>query len=265
VSSEPHDIKKKLATEQAAIALISDNVEQVYAQNRLSWWVKALKGEKGSAEEFDKATRKLADYRSNKLELDDLATAPEWFLNSRKAAEWMLQQGYLAKQGGGLLSMDAARKFVDTLRKDKARGFHIDIVRRAADNKYGCPTKIEEEKESAPLGIQLQEAILRKNIADAENKEMDVVSKRRQLSTDWAHRSEVYTTWAALMGELFTAISHNTSYNLGTIITRVKGDQSKLAHLDEFLGEIIGKSFNEVGMLKKIEGCFKSEAIEHEH
>jgi hypothetical protein len=265
MTSEPQDINQKLAAEQAAIAVMTDSVEQVYAKNRLVWWVKALKGEKGSAEEFDKATRKLTDYRNQKLTIEDLATAPEWFLNSTRAAEWILQQGYFAKKGGGLLTLHAARKFVDTLRKDKTRGFHIDIVRRAADNKYGCPTKIEEAKESAPLGIQLQEAILRKNLADADNKEMDVEHNRRKLSNNWAHRSEVYTTWAAIMGDLYTAITHNNSYNLGHIITLVKGDQNKAPHLDDFLAEINNKSFNEVGMMKRVEGCFTSEEIEIEH
>jgi hypothetical protein len=106
----------------------------------------------------------------------------------------------------------------------------------------------------------------RREIADTEKAEHDCrIAKtkadnaERSLSTEWAHREEVWSTIAAILGILYTAIIHNAGSAHQGIISAVAGNLARGPQLSEQLAEIIDRSFNEVSAVTKIDACFYRE------
>lgn len=248
------DIKQQIAAEQQTIAAMTDPVEQALAQAALTWRVNTMKGEKGARERYQKANQELTEYRNQKTIAAHRSGDPEWFANSRRAAEWLLDQGYLAKQGGGPLSFDAARKFVDTLRKEPGKGYHIDIVRRGADNKYGAPAKkAEEQKGDESLGSKLQAAILRKNEADATKKEMEVEEMCRDLDDRWIPREESEEREAVLIGLLKDCFRHRIYLDNQQLMLSTGIDPEKQAEFTHHLQLFVNTAFNDFSRISSID------------
>lgn len=201
----------------------------------------------------------LREYRDNKTAPDPAqGPAGEWFKNETEAYNYLMSLGYDVSRGkfnmdknNGLLTVDGKR------------------ISKFSVLQYGLRLKQARQTVSsivtADLQAQRDQDEARKIKAEAEIKEMQSENLKRKLSTEWAHRGEIYTTWAAIMGDLYTAMIHNMSYNTGHIITLIGGDHSKIPHLDEMLTDIINKSFNEVGMVNRIDGCFTAEDMDDEY
>lgn len=252
--SEAPDIKQQIQAEQQTIAALTDPVEQALAQAALTWRINTMKGEKGASERYQKANQDLSEYRNNRTAAPQRTSDPEWFLNSRRAAEWLLDQGYLAKQGGGPLTADAARKFVDTLRKEKNKGYALDIVRRAADNKYGATSKnLEEQKNEASLGSQLQAAILRKNLAGAKKAEMEIVEKQRELDEKWIPREESEEREAVLIGLLKDCFRHRIYLDNQQLMLSTGIDPEKQAEFTHHLQLFVNTAFNDFARISSID------------
>lgn len=106
----------------------------------------------------------------------------------------------------------------------------------------------------------------RREIADTEKAEHDCrIAKtkadnaERRLSTEWAHREEVWSTIAAILGTLYTAITHNAGAAQQAIIKAVAGNLARGPQLSEQLTDFIDRSFNEVSAVIKIDACFYRE------
>lgn len=201
------------------------------------------------------AENALLDYRNRQ-------TPEEWFKNSAHAAEWMVQQGYLKKRGGGPLTVDAARKFVDTLRKDPRRGYHRTIVQRAANKEYGNPLKPLDMPElpEPETSESLQKAILRKNLADAEKKEIEVEEMRRELDRKWLYRDDALLDLAVILTSIQQALDHAVAVGADAIITVAGGDPARGFDVSEAINElIIARAFNEVAAAGTLRVKFKGE------
>lgn len=107
----------------------------------------------------------------------------------------------------------------------------------------------------------------RREIADTEKAEHDCrIAKTKadnaehKLSNEWAHREEVWSTVAAILGTLYTSVTHNAGAYHHGIIKAVNGDLSRGPQLAEKLTEFIDKSFNEISAVSKIDACFYRES-----
>lgn len=107
---------------------------------------------------------------------------------------------------------------------------------------------------------------IRRETAETEKAEHDCrIAKtkadhaERRLSTEWAHREEVYTTWAALIGDLYTALTHNAGTSAGGIISACNGDPVRTRQATDAITAVIDASFNEVCLRTHVEGCFYAE------
>lgn len=256
--SDPQTIQQQLQAEKTAIEGMTDTTEASLAGACLQLKLAAMKGDAAAAGNLAKVQKSLDDYRSGRGMV-------EWFRNSTKAAEWLIEQGYLKKKGGGLLTQDAARKFVDTLRRDPVRGYNATLVRRAADNEYGSASKISSgpltlDPESKSLGEQLQAEILRKNRADADKKEMEVEELRRDLDKRWLHRDDAIENLAAIWAAVQQALDHAIHVGSEAIILAAGGDHNRANEVEDAIQEyIIAKAFNEVSAAGKIHVIFKGE------
>lgn len=250
----PLNIKQQITAEQQTIAAMVDPVEQALSQAVLTLRISTMKGEKGASDRYIKANQELTEYRNQKTITEYRTAEPEWFLNSRRAAEWMIDQGYLAKQGGGPLSYDAARKFVDTLRKDKHKGYHIDIVRRAADNKYGSVTqKTKNNPGDESIGNKLQTAMLRKNEADASKKEMEIEEMQREQDNRWIPREESEEREAVLVGLLKDCFRHRLYLDNQHLMHQTGIDPEKQAIFTHHLQLFVNSAFNDFSRISSID------------
>jgi len=251
-------LKQQLEAEKTAIEQLQDSTEAALAGACLALKLAAMKGDAAAAGNLTKTQKALDDYRAGR-------GVVEWFANSSRAAEWLVAQGYLKKLGGGPLTIDAARKFVDTLRRDPARGYSATDVRRAADNKYGNPSATQlhnpsGDPEEKSQGEKLQYEIWRKNKAGADKQEMEVEELRREQDRKWLYRDEAVENLAAIWATVQQALDHAIHAAIDAVILSAGGDQQRSNEVEETIQElIIARAFNEVSAAGKIHVIFKGE------
>lgn len=252
-------LEQQLKDERDYINTLNDTTEAAYRMACLKSKIAAMKGDAGASEALAKSEKALNDHL-------DKQQPVEWFANSSIAGVWLADQGYSKKRGGGSLSAEAARKFVDTLRKDSKRGYSKMLVKRAADKEYGNPLKPAKDiidtqsGDNATLAEQMQAAILRKNLADAQKKEMEVIELKREQDERWLYRDDAMQQMAAIWALVQQALDYNIHLAAEAIALVAGGLQERAYEVEAAIQElIIAKAFNEVSSADKIHVIFKRE------
>lgn len=177
------------------------------------------------------------------------APAPEGerFKNRKQALNWLQSQGYKISQGKFYQDCEAG---FPAIHKDGS-------VSRYQAMQYG--QQLDVERRSAPddgyADRDRDEA--RKIKAEADIKEMQAETARRELDRDWIHRDEAWAQLAALVGTLRDSIRHHVHVAQAHIIHLAGGDPTRGPEVYEGVEEILARAFNEVLSSGRIEAVFE--------
>ena len=181
------------------------------------------------------------------------APAPEGerFANRKQALNWLQAQGYKISQG----------KFY----QDCAAGFpsqHRDgSVSRYQVMQYGQQLDVESRGVASVSGGR-EEHDDRRAKAEADIKEMEATKRRREEDADWLHADAAWMAIAGLLGVLKDSLRHHFHAGQGELIHLAGGDQARGPEVYEGCEELMGRAFNEVSRMEKIEGIFAKEGGE---
>lgn len=178
------------------------------------------------------------------------APAPEGerFTNRKQALNWLQAQKYKVSQGK--FYQDCAAGF-PVLRRDGS-------ISRYQVMQYGQQLDVETRGTATGSGsIDDDEARRAKAVADI--KEMEANKMRREEDAEWLHADAAWAAIAGLLGVLKDALRHHFHAGQGELIHLAGGDPARGPEVYESCEEIMGRAFNEVARMDKIEGVFAKE------
>ncbi|OGU01143.1 MAG: hypothetical protein A2079_05210 [Geobacteraceae bacterium GWC2_48_7] len=175
----------------------------------------------------------------------DDAPAPEGerFRNRKQAFDWLKAQGYKVSQGKFYGDCEAGSP---TVHKDGS-------VSRYHVMQYGQQLDVER-KGSDQDSQKSDEADLRKRIAEAEIAERKNDREKRQMDSEWLHRSDALVQMAAIMGKTRAALRRRFYTGYQELIKKCGGDHARGNEVYEYLDNMLRQAFNEVAGNGKIEG-----------
>ncbi|MBU2537261.1 MAG: hypothetical protein KKH22_02400 [Proteobacteria bacterium] len=193
----------------------------------------------------------LARFSARYFPEEAAAVEGERFANRKQALNWLQAQKYKISQG----------KFY----QDVAAGFPVlqrdGTISRYQVMQYGQQLDVEA-RSGAPVSGRREEDEDRKAKAEADIKEMEATKRRREEDADWLHADAAWMAIAGLLGVLKDSLRHHFHAGQGELIHLAGGDQARGPEVYEGCEELMGRAFNEVAGMGKIEGVFAKEGGE---
>lgn len=177
---------------------------------------------------------------------------PERFKNRREALSWLQARGQISRSK----FYDDCSSGVITIYPDKTVSM-FDVALYA--EKHFTPAR--NSLVSGDMSRERERLEIEKLRLEVSKLEIET----RRDDDKWILKEEAYTQMAAIFGVLRDALRHQFYSGAATIVQACGGEQKRVMELYELCEEIIGRGFNQVADMGRIQGVFvRAEEIQGE-